>query len=792
MPGTGFARVAPSGAKSLARTMMPLAFSNHASDTRTLPKSRWTRDAVRTESAERATHASRARNAPDLCGDLTSAPVFMATSGLIGKPGELGTPTFASWRPAPEESTVYCRPFGGTLVPGRGANTTRDSLRIAFGSGNRDSDKSLHFPVTGLVSGYDIYVRGVGVSEPCVEEARVLAAITPIVLLSLCSGILLIGTVLYLYVYSVTRTRLYLATVIIGSLGILYTCIDMLVIVSGIRGLPRTGMEFHRIEALVVAYYMFALPYMFHHMLELTPALKRANRAIYSTTLVIAVFMTAWAFISPNEYLALSRVPGTVETPWNLGRGTPGILYRVRDFIIFALSMYTLALMVVEIRLTRKTRRAILLLAGLVIGISTGVTDLVLAVSERDTGLFTIRTFPLFCLGVTAFTVLAMISIMMLFLDQAKSVERMRKNEYLELLAGGIAHDFNNILTGVLANASLARATLPAAHGVYPLIEEIEKASLRAKILSGQLLTFSRGGVIEKSFVSLSGLIRDTVRFSMTGSNIDVQYALGEDILNAVVDVNQISQVIQNLAINAKQAMKEGGRLVVSADNVTLTGDSPVLFAGRYVRIRFQDTGTGIPENLLHSIFEPYFSTKPGGEGLGLAISFSIVKKHGGHIEAASRPNEGSTFTVYLPATDEKAPGEARPVAPPSCFSGRVLLMDDEELVLKIGANLLRHMGFEPVCVKRGEDAIDEFRRAREAGRPFRLIIMDLTITGGMGGVDTVVRIKELDPAAKVIVSTGYAHDLTVSEHTRFGFDGAIIKPYTFEEFRKAIEAVCA
>jgi two-component system, cell cycle sensor histidine kinase and response regulator CckA len=270
-----------------------------------------------------------------------------------------------------------------------------------------------------------------------------------------------------------------------------------------------------------------------------------------------------------------------------------------------------------------------------------------------------------------------------------------------------------------------------------------------------------------------------------------VRFSLGEDLLNAVVDVNRISQVIQNLAINAKQAMSDGGRLVVSADNVTLTSDSPELRAGRYVRIRFQDTGTGIPRDLLHSIFEPYFSTKPGGEGLGLAISFSIVKKHGGHIEASSRPNEGSTFTVYLPATDEKAPGVVKTAAPPSCFSGRALIMDDEELVLKIGANLLKHMGFEPVCVKRGEDAIDEFCRARETGRPFKVIIMDLTITGGMGGVDTVARIKEIDPGARVIVSTGYAHDLTVSEHTRFGFDGAIIKPYTFEEFRKAIEAVC-
>ncbi len=614
--------------------------------------------------------------------------------------------------------------------------------------------------------------------------------IIPIIAMAVFVGILLIGTMLYLYVYFFSRKPLHLSVVIVGFLGLLIIGSEMTVIILGLMGNGPLGMQFHRLQAITITLFLFALPFMFHNLLELNSRWKKINRAVYSGGFIISLIIIACAFVFPETFLSFTRSAITPPTPWNLGRAAPGIVYRIRDILILAVAFYSMALMVAELKMNRRHEYIHPLLIGLIIGTASGALDLLIAMKEIDHGLYSIRVFSIFNVGLTLFIILSMISIMKLFIDQSEALEKARRDEYLELLAGGIAHDFNNILTGILGNVSLAMEHLPGDDVNRGLLAEIEKASARARDLTQQLLTFSRGGILFKNIVSLPTLIEETVDFSLHGSNAQATYAIAPDLWNADVDINQISQLIQNLAINAKQAMPLSGSLYINAENFTVSKKTAYLAEGKYLKIVFRDTGSGIPEENLQSIFEPYFSTRKSGAGLGLAISLSIIKKHHGHIEVSSKINEGTTFTVYIPATEKPAGVAAEKQPAPRKFSGRVLLMDDEDLVLTVGSRILQHIGFQAVCVKKGEDAIGEYRRSMEAGTPYDLVIMDLTIKGGMGGKDAVRHIKEIFPEARVIVSTGYSQDLAISDYGKFGFDGAIIKPYTVEDFKRVIDTV--
>lgn len=363
-----------------------------------------------------------------------------------------------------------------------------------------------------------------------------------------------------------------------------------------------------------------------------------------------------------------------------------------------------------------------------------------------------------------------------------------QKLESIGILAGGIAHDFNNILTAVIGNISLAKVDAQPGEELFDLLKEAEEASLTAKNLTQQLLTFSKGGVPLKKVVSISELIKASTEFALRGSNVTCQFVLPDDLLPVEIDVGQISQVIQNIVINAKQAMPEGGKVEIKTQNVVISPESDMpLEPGKYVELAIKDEGIGIPREILSKIFDPYFTTKSNESGLGLAITYSILKKHGGHIRVESSEGIGTTFQIYLPATSKSIRIKGNVSSKIKHQHGRILLMDDENFIRKIAARMLNRFGFEVKTASNGEEAIEEYQIARQQGKPFDAVILDLTIPGGFGGKETIRRLKEIDPQVTAFVSSGYSNDPIMSEYSKYGFCGVIVKPYKLHELEKAL-----
>ncbi|PLX48472.1 MAG: hypothetical protein C0613_10645 [Desulfobulbaceae bacterium] len=380
---------------------------------------------------------------------------------------------------------------------------------------------------------------------------------------------------------------------------------------------------------------------------------------------------------------------------------------------------------------------------------------------------------------------------------EKKLEEEMAKSSRIESigqLAGGIAHDFNNLLTAMLGNVSLAKMMTDCDSKVHQLLSQTEKASARARDLTQQLLTFARGGNPVKSLSSLGELLKESVDFSLSGSKVRCELTVAEDLWPAEVDQGQFGQVIQNLILNAVQAMPEGGLLRINAENRSLDGRSlvPQVTSGNYVQITIRDQGPGISSQDINKIFDPYFTTKELGQGLGLAICYSIIKKHQGTITVESEPGWGTTFYILLPAAgaDAAAADTAPQVTETSAGKGRgrVLIMDDEEVVRDVAAEMISFLGYEVVESCDGEEALVLYAEAMESGRPFDVVVMDLTIPGGMGGKEAVQKLHELDPAARVLASSGYANDPVLADFSRYGFKGVVAKPYGVEGVAKAVE----
>jgi len=358
---------------------------------------------------------------------------------------------------------------------------------------------------------------------------------------------------------------------------------------------------------------------------------------------------------------------------------------------------------------------------------------------------------------------------------------RSQKLESLGVLAGGIAHDFNNILTGILGNISLAQRYLDAGHKSHGALCQAEQAAKRATELAHQLLTFARGGQPITRAVATRHLVEESLSLILRGTNVKgvLEAADGLDALEA--DPGQVSQAFNNLVINAVQAMPSGGTLTIQAENITLDDINPYnLPAGRYVRFLFSDEGCGIAPEILGNVFDPYFTTKPGGTGLGLASVHSIVAKHGGSIQVSSVVGSGTVFEMLLPSTDA-ALAEPEGVAPGAdghSGGGRLLIMDDEEIIRSLLTEMLEDFGYRVDACESGDEALALYSTAQRTGTPYEGVIMDLTIPGGMGGVETARRILDLDPEARLIVSSGYSSDPVMADFTAYGFCAAIIKPY--------------
>ncbi len=370
---------------------------------------------------------------------------------------------------------------------------------------------------------------------------------------------------------------------------------------------------------------------------------------------------------------------------------------------------------------------------------------------------------------------------------------RIQKLEALNFLAGGIAHDFNNILTGILGKIGIAKLLDVENNKVREKLEEAEAAALRARDLANKLLTFSKGGEPVREVAPLSEIIREEILFALHGSNVESKIDIPKDLWYVEIDKSQIGQVIQNLIINALQAMPNGGNILITGENVVISHDTILpLSPGKYVKISIKDTGIGISQEDLKNIFDPYFTTKENGSGLGLAIVYSIIKKHHGHIEVFSQEGKGTEFVIYLPAV-EKAPSlekEKREEKKKRQRSAKILVMDDDELIISVLSDILSYLGHKVEISKNGEEAIKLYREAKEQNVPFDVVIMDLTIKGGMGGKDASRKILELDPYAKIVVSSGYSEDPIMAEYKKYGFKAVLKKPYTIEAVSSLLDSL--
>lgn len=380
--------------------------------------------------------------------------------------------------------------------------------------------------------------------------------------------------------------------------------------------------------------------------------------------------------------------------------------------------------------------------------------------------------------------------------EKRRLIEEQMKTSKLEavgVLAGGIAHDFNNLLTPILGNLSLARNTSDNTPGMDGFLQLAEKACWRARDLTQQLLTFARGGAPVKKAAVLPDLIRDSTLFALHGSNVRAQFEIDDHLATVEADQGQLSQVLQNLVINAVHAMPQGGIIRLRAFNVDKIEHWQIpSVMGKHVCIEVADSGTGISPENLKRIFDPYFTTKAHGHGLGLATSFSIIRRHDGHIGVTSQLGKGSTFSIFLPVSRNTTAKEAaEPVVMKSTGKGgRVLIMDDEADIRQLVSDILSHSGFEVEASANGAETVRLYREAKESGKPFGVVILDLTVPGGMGGAETLQTLRKYDPAVKAIVCSGYSNDPIMAEYAKHHFKAAVRKPFSFDEITATVSKV--
>lgn len=366
--------------------------------------------------------------------------------------------------------------------------------------------------------------------------------------------------------------------------------------------------------------------------------------------------------------------------------------------------------------------------------------------------------------------------------------ERIRSEriQSISLLAGGIAHDFNNILMGILGNVNLLQLDDNVSPEMRELLANIENATQSAHGLTKQLLTFSKGGDPIRKIENLAHLVKQVVSFVMHGSNCTVQNFLPDVLPTVKIDFHQIFQVFQNLLLNAIQSMKTGGVISIQHEEITVHSEHTInLSPGKYIEISITDQGHGIPEEAFNKIFTPYYSTKIGGTGLGLATAYSIMKRHNGAISFTSEEGKGTTFYLYLPITEQEPQQEPKvPQTNSFSNSGRVLVMDDDPIIQQTVPKILEKLGYDVDTAADGQETIQKYQQSMEVGKKYDVVLMDLTIPGGMGGKDTIKLLRNIDPTIFAVVSSGYSNDPVMAKYQDYGFNAILKKPYTIEELK--------
>ena len=368
---------------------------------------------------------------------------------------------------------------------------------------------------------------------------------------------------------------------------------------------------------------------------------------------------------------------------------------------------------------------------------------------------------------------------------------KQEKLKSLTILAGGIAHDFNNFLTGIMGNLSILKMEMKHMKNreIIEILDEALEACEKARGLTAQLMNFTRSGTPVKEATSIEKIIKESAEFSLRGSKSRCEFHFQKDLPIVRIDPVQISQVIQNLVINASQAMPEGGVVRIYVVVVDVNENYPLpLIPGKYIKISIVDNGIGIPEEHLGRIFDPFFTTKEKGSGLGLSVCYRIVKNHNGHIEVESEEGKGTAVHVYLPLEEGKPTESRKEGISPGMVRGRVLVMDDEELVRDLVKRGLEKNGISVDVASDGEEAVQNYRKALESGSPYNAVLLDLTVPGGMGGVEAARMILKIHPEANLIVSSGYSDDIVLSEYTKYGFKACLPKPYTIQKLIKTVE----
>ncbi|SEM17964.1 PAS domain S-box-containing protein [Syntrophus gentianae] len=377
-----------------------------------------------------------------------------------------------------------------------------------------------------------------------------------------------------------------------------------------------------------------------------------------------------------------------------------------------------------------------------------------------------------------------------------EELTRVHKLESVGILAGGIAHDFNNLLAVIMGTITLVKMISKKDDQIFNELSRAEAACIQARELTSRLITFSEGGGPLKKVHMLDRLLRESASIALSGSNLQCSFEFPDNLWPALIDEGQMQQVVLHLVRNAREAMPDGGIITISAENVRIAKDeNPALKEGAYVKWSVEDRGRGIPEEHRSRIFDPYFTTKSLGDikgrGLGLAICHSIIKKHEGLISYSTEIGKGTRFTVFIPASIEEKVLSQRDVGQESeGVQGRILVMDDEETVRQVMGQILTHLGYEVVTTENGEEAVVLYEGAKAAGQPFDLVILDLTVRGGMGGKIAIQKMREFDPDVRAIIATGYSNDPIVQSFRDYGFKEAITKPFTLMTLKAAVSGV--